>query len=213
METSKYDKNLTMSLSSALEKVALHDLPPIDAGESIYTQAVGLVMKRDGSKNFALIRKNIKGEDEVYADFGHVCTISAVLEVYPYEFLDERFMPVRDMDDEGKKMTRAEKLKAIMGLLDSGELPFEYTKERIQKMKVAEMNGLLIGVGCLRQRKAEAMKRKAEAIDKATKEKIKEEDKMIDEARNSLKKGLIPQDIIDANEGNNNDNEENNGQD
>ena len=57
------------------------------------------------------------------------------------------------------------------------------------------------------------MKRKAEAIDKATKEKIKEEDKMIEEARNNLKKGLIPQDIIDANEGNNNDNEENNGQD
>lgn len=208
METSKYDKNVALSLSSALEKVALHDLPPIDDGESIYTEAVALVMKRDGSKNFALVRKNIKGQDEVFADFGHVCTISAILEVYPYKFLEEHFMPMKDMDNEGKKPTRGMKIKVLTELINNKELPPEYTKDCLMKMKAEEMNGLLVGIACLRQRKAESAKRKAEAFDAETREKMASEDKMIADARNNLMKGVIPQSIIDANENNQNEDED-----
>ena len=203
IEVSKYDKNLMASKKEALDQSGLKEIPAKDNGESIYILAIGLVKKRDGSVNYALLRKNLKGEDEVYADFGHVCTMSAILEVYPYEYLDDMYMPLHDMDE---KTTAKTKREIIQGLRENGELPDDYTKEFISKMKVADMNGLLIGIGCKRQLDAMRRKKESEAREKAMKAKMAEEEKQVEKARNDLMQGIVPQGIVDANE--NEDNKE-----
>ena len=197
IEINKYDKNLIASMREALGMAGLREVPEKDDGEHIYTRAVALVKKRDGSVNYALLRKNLKGEDVVCADFGHVCTMSAILEVYPYEYLDEMYMPLHDMNE---KTTAEKKRQIVMQMKDAGELTDEYTKEYIQKMKVKEMNGLLIGVGCKRQMEAQKRQLQAKAHMEELKERMTEEDKRAEEARVNLMQGIIPQDLLDANE-------------
>jgi hypothetical protein len=204
-----YNKSLMESMREALAMAGLREVPEKDDGEHIYTRAIALVKKRDGSINYALLKKNIEGKDVVCADFGHVCTMSAILEVYPYEYLDEMYMPMRNMTE---KTTASQKRAAIFELKEGGELTSEYTKERIQKMKVGEMNGLLIGVGAKRQWDAEKRRLEAKMHVEATREKMSEEDKKIEEARVNLMQGIIPQEILEANENKNNDKEEENGQ-
>lgn len=197
IEVSKYDKNLAESKREAFAQSGLKEMPAKDNGENIYILAIALVKKRDGSVNYALLRKNLKGEDEVYADFGHVCTMSAILEVYPYEYLDDMYMPLHDMDE---KTTAKRKREIILELMENGELPDDYTKEVISKMKVAAMNGLLIGVGCKRQLDARRRKVEEEARRKAMEVKMAEEEKMAEQARKDLMGGVIPQNILEANE-------------
>lgn len=210
-EINMYNKTLLESRRESLTMAGLKEVPEKDDGEHIYTRAVALIKKRDGSVNYALLKKNIKGEDVICADFGHVCTMSAILEIYPYEYLDEMYMPLRNASE---KTTAAQKRAVIYQLKEQGELPSEYTKEYIQKMKVGEMNGLLIGVATRMQWEAEKKRLEAKAHVEAAQEKMSEEDKRVEEARVNLMQGIIPQEILEANEKKENEqkDEDNDGQ-
>lgn len=82
------------SLIICLAALDLRDLPNEWDKENVWILAVGLVSKIDGSFSYAALRKDEDGNARVVKDFGNVCAIRMIEKVYPYKYLDARFMPI-----------------------------------------------------------------------------------------------------------------------
>jgi hypothetical protein len=81
------------SLLAALEFCSLRDLPPKWDKENIYLMALALVSKKDGTRSYVSMKKDENGNDVFVKDFGTISTIHEVLEVYPFLYLDAKYVP------------------------------------------------------------------------------------------------------------------------
>lgn len=84
---------LQKSLIDALSYACVRELPPVDTGEEVWIYAIALVSKRDGSKSYAILKRNDSGENALHKDFGSVSIIAGIDEVYPYLYLDSSYVP------------------------------------------------------------------------------------------------------------------------
>ena len=77
-----------------LKWTGMSKLPDKDDKENIWIYAIGLVQKADGSESYVALGKNAKLEIEYLKDFGNISVIRQLKEVYPYEYLLAKNMPV-----------------------------------------------------------------------------------------------------------------------
>lgn len=81
------------SLLDALSFCDLRQLPEEDKKEFIWVRALGLVEKVNGTSNYVVLRANSVTDYSIVKDFGSTAAIVRVTSVYPYEFLDSKFLP------------------------------------------------------------------------------------------------------------------------
>ena len=92
------------SLIDALAYCSLRDIPAADDGSGYWLEALAKVAKRDGTKSYVYVVRNIDTlELETKIDFGTVSGIAFVEEYYPFEFLREEFIPKLSNKDERVK--------------------------------------------------------------------------------------------------------------
>lgn len=96
---------LRESLIEALQYCSVRELPKEDTGEHVYIKAIGLAAKRDGTRGYVSIVKDIDGNDEIEKDFGTTATIVKIEKVYPVVYLDGSYMP-----NFGSKRSKEEKI-------------------------------------------------------------------------------------------------------
>lgn len=95
------DSQLDISKQYALEAAGIKCLPKVLDSNSkiVWLKAIGLVRKINGQKNYALLE--FDGEkSQIKRDFGVCAAILDVVEIYPYETLERRFMPRITKDAE-----------------------------------------------------------------------------------------------------------------
>lgn len=175
------NKTKNESLTLALSEAALRELPQVYDGENVYVRAIALVRKADGSENYALVRKSKEGKDIVCQDFGHMSVIRQIVEVYPYEFLQERFMPMFDKDDD-----RESRIAYLMSNDTLVKDASEY-----EKMSLAELEERLIGVAANAQIRNEKIRQRQEQIDKEAAQRRAEEEYRMRIANEALKEGVV----------------------
>ena len=81
------------SLIDALSYCGLRELPEKDDKESVWIYALAKVQKADGSISYVLMTKDSDANDKIKKDFGNVAIIRKILEVYPYAYLKQGYMP------------------------------------------------------------------------------------------------------------------------
>lgn len=98
------------SLVNALAYCDLRDLPKEWDGENVYLKALALVAKSDGSKSYAFVQKYIDGKDRIIKDFGRIASIKSIEKVYPYLYLDARFIPDFKTNAKSERIEWLEKM-------------------------------------------------------------------------------------------------------
>lgn len=86
---------LEISLKLALAATRLTSLPsPLTTDEKrLWLRAIGLVKKIDGSQSYALYEYD--GTDvKLKRDFGTMAIVSEIVAMYPFEYLDQKYMPL-----------------------------------------------------------------------------------------------------------------------
>lgn len=90
-----------VSLKKALETASLRDLPlPWKESKGFWIDAVLLVRKQTLDTNYVLATRDGRGVIHYVQDFGRMSQIIGVLGIYPYLYLDNKFV---DIDDEKAK--------------------------------------------------------------------------------------------------------------
>lgn len=130
---------LEKSLIDALSYCALRELPPEDKGEDIWISAVVLLTKRNGTKSYAVVQKDTKGENKILKDFGEVSPIVKIEKVYPYLYLNSNFVPTFDSK---KKEDRIKWLQMV------------YPKRDFSEMSIKELNREIINAAIQNQIKS-----------------------------------------------------------
>lgn len=82
------------SLTSVLRYTRLRELPQEDNGKNVWIMAIVRVRKSDGSTNYAVADKDADGKMRIMKDFGSVCSIFSIDNIYPFAFLGVEYMPV-----------------------------------------------------------------------------------------------------------------------
>lgn len=82
------------SLTSVLRYTRLRELPQEDNGKNVWIMAIVLVRKSDGSTNYAVADKDADGKMRIMKDFGSVCSIFSIDDIYPFAYLGVEYMPV-----------------------------------------------------------------------------------------------------------------------
>lgn len=131
------------SLIEALSYCGLKSLPEKDDNENVWIFAIAKVMKADGSISYVLMKKGENLEDKIQKDFGNISVIRKVLEVYPYAYLKQTYMPrfkgqgkeervkylqKYDANTDWVSMTVKELDKKIMSLCIKKQVQLEYNK-------------------------------------------------------------------------------------
>lgn len=98
------------SLVNALAYCDLRDLPKEWDEENVYLKALALVAKSDGSKSYAFVQKYIDGKDRIIKDFGRIASIKSIEKVYPYLYLDARFVPDFKTNAKAERIEWLEKM-------------------------------------------------------------------------------------------------------
>lgn len=98
------------SLIECLAYCDLRDLPKEWDGENVYLKAIALVAKSDGSKSYAYMQKYINGNDRIIKDFGHIASIKNIEKIYPFLYLDARFMPDFKTNAKSERIEWLEKM-------------------------------------------------------------------------------------------------------
>lgn len=94
MTASNMNRVTRASLIAALSYYSLPDLPAKDDGDDVWIRALALVTKYDGNDYFVCVEKNWKTMDNrVIKDFGAVGAICEYKAIYPFIFLDAKYMP------------------------------------------------------------------------------------------------------------------------
>ena len=131
------------SLVSALSWAGLTELPPKDTKENVYVRALALVAKTDGTESYVALVKDRTGEDKIVTDFGSIYPIAKVKEVYPYNFLDARFIP-SDILNNKEDMIAWLKVNAK-----------HTSPEEIEKMAKNKLKKMVIAIASARQIESE----------------------------------------------------------
>ena len=82
------------TLTSVLRYARLRELPQEDNGKNVWILAVVRVRKSDGTTNYAIADKDAEGKIRIMKDFGSVCSIFSIDNIYPYAYLGVEYMPV-----------------------------------------------------------------------------------------------------------------------
>lgn len=82
------------SLTSVLRYARLRELPQEDNGKNVWIMAIVRVRKSDGSTNYAVADKDADGKMRIMKDFGSVCSIFSIDNIYPFAYLGVEYMPV-----------------------------------------------------------------------------------------------------------------------
>lgn len=82
------------SLTSVLRYTRLRELPQEDNGKNVWIMAIVRVRKSDGSTNYAVADKDAEGKMRIMKDFGSVCSIFSIDNIYPFAYLGVEYMPV-----------------------------------------------------------------------------------------------------------------------
>lgn len=85
---------LEESLIDCLSWCGVLDLPKKDSGEDVWIKAIAKVAKRDSTHAYVAMVKDNDGENKVVRDFGSCASIAFVEEIYPYLYLDAKYVPV-----------------------------------------------------------------------------------------------------------------------
>lgn len=130
------------SLIDCLAYLDLKDLPKEWDKETVYILAVGLAQKADGTQSYVALKKDEKGNDKIVKDFGTLGVVKKVNAVYPYRYLDERYMPTFKTKT---KEERIEWLKQMGSKDDLSELSVKELNKKVlnQSMQIAlrSLNG------------------------------------------------------------------------
>ena len=113
------------SLINCLSYLGLKNLPNEWDKENVWLLAVGLISKRDGTSNYVALKKDENGNPKIVKDFGNIATLVRIEEVYPYMYLDERYIPMF------KTKTKDERIEWLQKMGD---------KEDLSELKVSELN-------------------------------------------------------------------------
>ena len=91
---SDMSKVTRMSLINALSHYSLPNIPDIDNGEDVWIRALALVTKYDGRDYFVCVEKDWQTFDnKVIKDFGATSAICKYKAIYPFVYLESRYMP------------------------------------------------------------------------------------------------------------------------
>lgn len=82
------------TLTSVLRYTRLRELPQEDNGKNVWIMAIVRVRKSDGSTNYAVADKDADGKMRIMKDFGSVCSIFSIDNIYPFAYLGVEYMPV-----------------------------------------------------------------------------------------------------------------------
>ncbi len=127
------DKIKEKSLIDCLSHLNLKDLPKEWDNENVYILAVGLVSKRDGSSNYVALKKDKDGNDKIAKDFGNIALLNKIEKVYPYRYLDERYVPTFKTKT---KEERIEWLKQMGSKDDLSELSVKELNKKVLNMSM-----------------------------------------------------------------------------
>lgn len=127
------------SLMRSLTDTGLRELPKVWNGTSPFIRAIAKVRKYDGSENYVLV-KRIDGEYRIIKDYGSICAIHSVLEYYPYEYVEDSFIP-----NEVKSEAKDVKINAI-----EKNRP-DIDKEELENKSNEELNEILTDIGAENQ--------------------------------------------------------------
>jgi hypothetical protein len=129
---------LEISQQEALEAAGLVCLPDaLDRASSIvWLKAIGLVRKVNGTRNYVLL-ENDGEKPRIKRDFGAVAAIIDIVEIYPYETLEKRFIPSISSAADAITYLKAKASVDVSLLLDDKGKTFEQIKtdrSRVRKM-------------------------------------------------------------------------------
>jgi hypothetical protein len=99
---------LDITRQEALEAAGLVCLPDAlnQSANIVWVKAIGLVRKLNGIKNYVLLEQNDEGKAVIKKDFGALAQILEIEEIYPYEFLERRFLPRLTSDEDTIKFLK-----------------------------------------------------------------------------------------------------------
>lgn len=121
------------SLIDCLAYLDLKDLPKEWDKETVYILAVGLVTKADGTQSYVALKKDANGNDKMVKDFGTLGVVKKFDKVYPYRYLDERYMPTFKTKT---KEERIEWLKQMGSKDDLSELSVKELNKKVLNMSM-----------------------------------------------------------------------------
>lgn len=86
---------LEQSLFEVLDHTKQPALPELlkEDETKVWAEAIVLVKKTNASTNYAYAINNGFGKPDIARDFGDVCAIHSVTEIYPYKFLQPKYTP------------------------------------------------------------------------------------------------------------------------
>lgn len=116
------------SLIDCLAHLDLKDLPKEWDKETVYILAVALVTKADGTQSYVSLKKDAKGSDKIVKDFGTLGVVKKIDKLYPYRYLDERFLPTF------KTKTKEERIEWLKQMGSKDELSELSVKELNKKV-------------------------------------------------------------------------------
>lgn len=84
-----------------LDVAKIGNLPPLadETDKRIWSTAVGLVRKVNGSENYVLLSKDANGI-KIQQDFGTISQIVEIVEIRPYDFIQYKHVPHFSTDGE-----------------------------------------------------------------------------------------------------------------
>lgn len=85
---------LEQTLSEALSYARIPELPA-DVSEAVgtWTKAIVLVKKTNNRLNYAVARNDGNGGVNIIKDFGAMCRVTEVLNIYPFSFISLQYQP------------------------------------------------------------------------------------------------------------------------
>lgn len=78
---------------AALKHSRCASLPDKWDGKSIWIKAIALVTKRNGKKEYVIVKSKTINDISIVADFGTTSIVVKYDEIYPYEFLKSSYIP------------------------------------------------------------------------------------------------------------------------
>jgi glutaredoxin 2 len=120
---------LEISLQEALESAGLVCLPDqLDTNsKQIWLKAIGLVRKINGSRNYVLLAQKDGVTPQIIQDFGDTARIMRLEVIYPYYFLEKRFIPKLKTDEDILKYlsVHSKEAQRAPALLNNANKSFE----------------------------------------------------------------------------------------
>lgn len=173
------NKIMMESLSDVLTYTRLRSLPKEDDGVNVYIRAIAHVKKSDNSENYAILFKDKDGKDYTKKDFGRLSPIKQIVKVYPYDFLQAKYLDVCK--------TKEERMQHIQSWNNENNIK----GKDYESMSDDELDDILINIAIARQYEAEKTMEESQKTMEEAEEKVARRRQILDEAEKALKNRTI----------------------